>query len=578
MRTSRGWGAVVLSTVFASCQCGSPSSPDGGTAGGVASTGGGTNGGTSGGATGGGTSGGGSVGGGTVSCTVSPGTLPLEDVCAALLVGARGLQKSTQTSCGEPIQDADLPFLAQLDVGTCAPDGGFFANALERLAQKLDAGRMAYDPVSAHACQALGRLNGGRPGLTCPNNPCEQVFRGLVPLGGACDDSEDCTGELFCRPTGETSCVGRCAARLSPGAACNPDRDLCERGSPCRAADGGFRCLVRAGVGGRCADEKDCQPNLGCANGSCATRQPVGSACLDTSGHADCLPELGCVRVGSARTCQPRAQLGGSCDRAGNGAPPCVTSECVECNGGRCIAAGITGAPCTGPTDCRGSFFCGDAGTCVFRARRGEPCQVLAAANPQGSCLYPADFCSVMTPGSAGTCQPKPNTGEPCGAGPGLSSQCQQADDFCRVPSGASGACANKPVAPEACGRDAGLSPTCREGKCLAGACVAPTAPGTPCTVNDANCRGDAFCDDTVSSAPVCALKRAAGAACTTSEQCADGLCDRTTNRCSVACSTTFDNEGASCAVGCPNGLRDGATLLLFSMVLTPLGRRRRSR
>lgn len=556
---------------WAGCQCGPTSQQDGGTSGGAVG-GGAMGGGSTGG--GGGVSGGG-TGGGMLSCTVTPGNLPLTSLCDALSVGARGMQKSTMTTCGEPIRDSDVAHFAGIPSTVCGADGGFFSSSIEKLAMKIDAGVMAYDPVAAHACQALGRMNGGRPGLACPNDPCSQVFRGLVGAGGACEDSEDCAGAMFCQPTGELSCSGRCVARLGAGTSCDPDRDLCERGNPCLAVDGGFRCKVRQGVGGRCADAKDCEPGLGCAFGACAVRQAAGAACTDTTTHGDCLPDLGCVRQGTTTTCQPRANLGASCSEGGAGAPPCVATECVECVGGRCIAAGIEGAPCALASDCREAYFCGDGGTCVFRARSTEPCQ--RRSDPRGSCLYPDEFCSSPTAGAVGTCRPSPRTGEACGTTPELSPSCVDEADFCRITSGQRGTCAKRPIPPEACGFDAGLSTICREGKCVGGSCVAPTAPGTPCLPRDANCRNDSFCDDSSPTAPVCALKRASGSPCTDSVQCVGELCDRTTQRCSVACSSTFDKEGASCASGCPNGLRDAAQLLLFSMVLGPFARRRRS-
>ena len=569
---------LLLSTVVGACQCGPQPVPDAGVAGGIGggAVGGGSVGGGSavgGGAIGGGVAGG-SVGGGSGSCTVpaNAGSLPLENVCEALLLGLERNQFAQLTRCGEPVEARDVPFLNSVTAGDCRADGGFLPASLARLAVKIDAGLMAYDAVQAGACRALGRSLGPAEAGKCQSSPCERVFVGQVGVGGACEDSEDCSGSLFCQPAGASTCAGRCVARLASGAECNPDRDLCNRGSPCKAVDGGFRCLVRGPVGAACSETKDCEAGLGCAQRVCVTRQGMGGACTANDG---CQTGLGCVFSGASGSCQSRAVMGAACDPSGVGAPPCVESECVKCVGARCIAAGVQNAPCQQSNDCRDSFFCGDAGTCLFRARRGAQCQT----NPgdRGSCLYSADFCRVVTSGTPGVCTARPAVGEACGLIPGFTTLCTGNDTYCRFTGGAAGVCAAPPLPTEACGTAPGSSPSCATGRCNldAGICEAPTGAGTPCTPRNSNCRADLFCDATLAQ-PACTSKKTSGQTCSSDEHCTDGLCDRTTRRCSIPCSTSFDNEGASCRAGCPNGLRDGSGLLLFAMVLGQRGARRR--
>ncbi|MDP3236783.1 MAG: hypothetical protein Q8N26_28575 [Myxococcales bacterium] len=578
-------GLLVLSVIVGACQCGPMPVPDAGVAGGMggASVAGGTavaggsvGGGAMGGGTGGGAvTGGGSTGGGSGSCTVPANVTPIaiDSLCDALQAGLQQNRFSDLTQCGEPIEARDVPFLLGVNAGSCGPDGGLFPASIARLAVKIDAGLMAYDALQAGACRALGRSIGPAEAARCQGSPCERVFVGLVGPGGTCEDSEDCSGSLFCQPTGASSCAGRCVERLASGAECNPDRDLCNRGSPCKAVDGGFRCLVRGPVGAPCAETKDCEAGLGCAQRVCVMRQATGGAC---TANDSCQNGLGCVFTGASGVCQPRAAMGAACDPAGAGAPPCLESECVKCVGARCIAAGVQSAPCAESRDCRDSFFCGDAGTCLFRARRGGACQT-ALSGERGSCLYPDDFCRVLSSGSPGVCTQRPSVGEPCGVAAGLTTRCAGSNTYCRYTPGSPGVCAANPQPNEACGSAPGQTTSCATGRCQfdAGVCEAPTGPGTPCSPNASNCRFELYCDSSVAPA-TCTAKRASGQPCSDNDQCTDGLCDRTTRQCSIPCSTTFDNEGASCRAGCPNGLRDGSGLLLFAMVLGQRSRRRR--
>ncbi len=572
--------ALVFCCLVQACQCGPQPGPDAGVAGGGGggrgaaggtATGGGSGAGAAAGgaATGGG--GGAAAGGGSASCTIpaNAGTIPLESVCDALLLGFERSRFVELTQCGEPIQARDMPFLIGVTTGDCSADGGQLPVPLARLAVKIDAGLMTYDAAAAGACRALGRSLGPTDAARCQGSPCERVFLGRVQAGGVCEDSEDCIGSLFCQPTGAATCAGRCVARLTSGAACNPDRDLCDRGSPCKAVDGGFRCLVRGAVGAPCAATKDCEAGLGCAQRQCVTRQGTGGACTSNEG---CQSDLGCVLTGATGVCQPRAALGALCSSRGTGAPPCIVSECIDCVGGRCIAAGIQNAPCATSNDCRNSYFCGDAGTCLFRGRRGEPCQG-PTRGQLGSCLYTADFCRVLVAGTAGVCTQLPAVGEPCGTTPGLTTSCT-GNTYCRYTPGAPGVCAASPRPTEPCGTAEGMSDYCSTGRCNldAGVCEAPTGPGTPCNPSSSNCRDDLFCDGALAQ-PVCTAKKASGQPCSADDQCTEFLCDRTTRRCSIPCSTTFDKEGASCG-GCPNGLRDGSGLLLFAMVLSRPKRR----
>jgi hypothetical protein len=293
--------------------------------------------------------------------------------------------------------------------------------------------------------------------------------------------------------------------------------------------------------------------------------------------HEDCQPALGCVEQAGARTCRPRAQLGGACATDGRGAAPCVDSPCVKCVGGQCVAAGVQDSACQRDVDCRASFYCGSAGTCLFRVRRGETCQLTASADSRGNCLYPSDFCRI-TSGTTGVCTERPALGAPCGPGPGLTTNCAGNDTYCQFAPGDAGVCSLPPQANEACGTRPGLSRDCRTGFCDldAGVCAAPLLTGLPCNPQSNTCATDLYCQRPPLP-QVCSAKKATGQACSFDEQCGESLCDRVTRRCSLACSTTFDKEGASCQSGCPNGLRDGWIFLFFAMTVGPMSRRRRT-
>lgn len=600
--------ACLFIGAASACDCGARSGDDAGMAGGSAGgAGGGSGGGSAGGTSNGGGSssgGGGATGGsgggfvigapgprctGPFDAGVLPtGVLPWSELCAALANAAVNYDRVSAVTCNEPLTEADFghlsPMLGSSNPAADCADGGVYALLLAQMGNSIDAGRMAYDGSKAFTCRALGRATNycGALGDSAAATACTEVFVGLVQQGGACTESEECAGSLFCQPAGLNNCAGTCVPRLGEGQNCNPSRELCARGLSCKnPLDAGFRCQSRSDAGVGCGSDSDCQPTLRCSQQLCVRPGGEGAPCVDIDEHKDCASDLGCVQNGQSAICQKRAALGQPCSAQGQGVPPCIDSSCVECSldAGVCVVSGMQGWECHGDSDCRGAFFCARPsmfadGVCVLRARRGETCTPGSSPGTKGSCLYDDDFCQAN--GSAmGVCTALPTLGQPCGTGSNLAATCQGDAVYCRHDAGSPGNCTSDPGLGEPCGSSSNQG-SCRQGFCKADAgntCQPLLGLNEPCSPNASNCGAGSYCDPTQR---LCLAQLATEAPCTIDEQCLAGLCDPIAHQCTSQCSTNFDNEGASCRAGCPNGLRDLSTLLLFALVLLP--RRRASR
>lgn len=458
-----------------------------------------------------------------------PALSVLAPYCAAVERGARHEDLGPQIACGAALRAEDEGHLGLLRP-RC--DTGTLGLELRQLEAAVGAGRLRFDAAALDACRALGRAgDAGSPrqadgGLVVP---CDRVLVPLVPEGGACDRSEECTGGLFCRPAGTTSCGGTCTRRLGLLAACAPDTDLCDDGLFC-AADGQCRARQSAGP---CDDSQACLPGYQCVRGQCAPAQAEGGPCDATGASTGCGEGLRCAPAedGGTATCRAPAGSGEAC--AGRG----CASPCDRCSpdAGTCVARGAVGAPCATHGECLPGLECGPLQQCTPRPRTGEACR---AGGERGNCLYEDELCVAVDGGAV--CAASAAVGGDCGVPPAAPS-CAPGSYCAADVTGGSGRCALLPRVGQRCGNGPGLSSTCE---------------------------GAAFCDvdGCTDGQGLCRPRRLTGEACVASAQCASDTC--VAGRCALRCNDLQ-------RVGCAGGLLDQLGFFAFFGGLVLVRRRK---
>jgi hypothetical protein len=249
----------------------------------------------------------------------------------------------------------------------------FDVTNLQAFVAAVDAG-LSYDAHMAAACLAA-------PWTACPDietnvslpTPCDSIFGGLVPDGGACQFDLECTLGACLRPG--TSCDGTCMPSsalppaIRPGSDCTYTGACGDTGLTC---DGEF-CRGGAGPGASCEASSffafyDCAAGLYCepASGKCQPQIAEGGSCLtgflvQADPLAHCARGLSCIGEailvdGGTRpgTCEPPSRMGGPCvgirsdeaqQRSG-----CVVGGVCSC--GVCVPPPTSGACADGWTPC----------------------------------------------------------------------------------------------------------------------------------------------------------------------------------------------------------------------------------
>jgi hypothetical protein len=183
------------------------------------------------------------------------------------------------------------------------------------------AARACLDEVAAQAC--VDQFPQGRPVLSGPS--CGTVFTGVGKAGDVCSDDAQCesadceSGACLVPPCSGVSCPG--------GYYCDPTMNAC---APIKLA------------GALCAADDECDPLLGCHDGTCGPTLAVGIAC-GTS--ADC----------AAGSCQPAPTNPPTSTCVAplpDGSPCSIPTECAS---GGCSYAGATGGLACGPIVCAGA-------------------------------------------------------------------------------------------------------------------------------------------------------------------------------------------------------------------------------
>lgn len=194
----------------------------------------------------------------------------------------------------------------------------------------------------------------------------DRIFVGRAPDGELCNFDYNCESQ-HCS-TADTSCdARRCLPRRVTGDACTRD-GTCPMGDYCVAGV----CAALPGPGELCPTGR-CSAGAACNGSICVARGAVGSLCTRTANGGDtCGSELVCTHNANAGTfqCTPGRAAGETCDSTHR---PCANG--LRCDGGACIAAGVTDATCTGDHQCVDGFSC-TGGRCTPRPLLGEACSL----------------------------------------------------------------------------------------------------------------------------------------------------------------------------------------------------------
>lgn len=406
-------------------------------------------------------------------------------------------------------------------------------------------------------CGTCERCDGTAPG-TCttvaagePDDSC--------PAGHVCNAAKQCKKSLGQDCTSASECYsGFCADGKCCDTACNSPCDVCKNGLGGNTAPNGTCATVPQGWSG----DPSCEPVV--CNGTQVTCP--GATCVKDS---DCVATAYCS---SAGTCQPRKELGTSCDTAtdcyGSGA-------CRVCSGtgdGYCTDGVCCSAACAGACDVCKNGLAGSTspdGTCVF-AQIGYPgsptCGAYACSGSGATCPTGTEGCTTDAQCNGGyycaadaTCKARKADGQTCNVVSGqdclqsgcrvcssgfctdgycCNSACDQSCDLCNK-AGSEGACSpagaglpgTPSCAPYECSDGATCAATCAtNADCTTGffcdttnLCVPQAGVGSPCSVQ-ANCSAGLFCID-----GVCCMTDCVGAclACSQAKkgQGEDGIC-----------------------------------------------------
>lgn len=276
-------------------------------------------------------------------------------------------------------------------------------------------GRIALDAAAVQQC--LARASGA----SCLEEPPNcNILRGLVTVGGACFEHDECEAGFSCDTS--SACPGTCVARVPIGQSPGPSQE-CVRSAFLN--QGSCTMLVGANescVGGlTCADPQVCSVNEVCEappllralNQSCSAVEPCGRGlqCVNdlcvarVAENGACTATLRCkdgLRCSSANTCVVvnYGGAGAACAEDGDG---CRAG--LFCAGGTCAALRTTGGACTDTgAECQPELYC-ELSVCKAPAALNQPCVV---GGPPMQCAQGL-YCDV-----SGACASRKPTGAQC--------------------------------------------------------------------------------------------------------------------------------------------------------------------
>ena len=231
------------------------------------------------------------------------------------------------------------------------------------LQKGIDDGKMTFDGDRADACLAAVRAsdfdfcgqNDGPPA-------CDQVVKGQVAAGEACDDDSECArpagGDASCeiggdsdagkcvqekRGTAGEACYGTCEAEGSSttcsGFGEEPTNFIkvqCFRNDGLRCDTETKKCLALAAAGGECNSDEACESGLRCdfTDSKCVVLTATGGDC---QANDECLAGF----CDPSNKCAEPLALGATCDPMAERDPCGDAGRCSD--EGKCEESGLFG-------------------------------------------------------------------------------------------------------------------------------------------------------------------------------------------------------------------------------------------
>jgi hypothetical protein len=391
--------------------------------------------------------------------------------------------------------------------------------------------------AEAH-CDGMGSC-GAAVSINCSPYVC-----GPNACKTACTTNDDCLAPFTCQGSGSTK---SCALK--------PNGVACSAGSECISGN----C-----VDGVCCGTPSCPACNSCGVNGAGSCAPLGAGATDArcGATSPCGKTNVCDGAGACRNstavCQAAACNGTtftpaqSC--AGTAATACPAGTPTSCGAYACDVATGCKTTCAADTDCAAGSFCNPAGKCISRGTQGDSC---SKDNECGAGHCVDGVCCNTTGTSCPLCQACNVTGSK-GTCAFVGTGASEPHGLCATGGvcGNTGACA----ADQSCAKASTATmcgpPTCSAGTETraafcdgAGSCAAPvvracdpfvcgpTACLTVCVL-DTDCIPGDYC-----AGGTCRTKVAPGATCTSTAECASGVCGAE----GVCCDSACDGSCESC-------------------------------
>ncbi|MDQ3366478.1 MAG: hypothetical protein M3680_13715 [Myxococcota bacterium] len=268
-------------------------------------------------------------------------------------------------SCDQAVRCESVPDRASCDAAVQVED-----RDLLTILGAVDDGTIKYDKNAAADCaDFIGDASCSFAGFNT-ENPCQDIFEGTVPAGGACFLDLQCAGFGECVQTDENCdselacCPGTCMGTFSEspiGGPCDDDLHFCGPSAYCvEAASGAGTCTALLAAGAACTELDSCVNPLYCnlnfttGTGTCKAAAPTGGSCS----RMDLLPCADSREYCDATTskCIKRVAVGGACGTGIScvGYASCINMVCVsDLKAGEACQA-ETGPDCLGDLECIG--------------------------------------------------------------------------------------------------------------------------------------------------------------------------------------------------------------------------------
>ena len=211
------------------------------------------------------------------------------------------------------------------------------------LSQDVNQGVIVYDPKAARRCvdeiaaASCSAFFHDPASQTAPS--CQDVVRGALPLGAACEDLDAICASGYC--------TGTCAPRPGCPAGCNAGQ-FCDQTNTCSPTQAD---------GSSCLDSNGCTPPSVCRLGVCGALLADGTA--NCRQDADCASGRCALTSATTTGCAARLPDDATCTRD----PDCVSGVCLGIDPGprTCGSPTPDGSPCATNSQCT-------SGECVVRA------------------------------------------------------------------------------------------------------------------------------------------------------------------------------------------------------------------